>query len=60
MPKSDNYPFKIHKLLLSNNILIMEKLTNLEKLLNISSFEVLAFPLKIRAEASIVRAVARF
>lgn len=60
MPKPDNYPFEIHKLLLNNNIFIMENLTNLEKLLNISSFEVLAFPLKIRAEASIVRAVARF
>jgi kynurenine formamidase len=60
MPKPDNYPFEIHKLLLNNDIFIMENLTNLEKLLNIPSFEVLAFPLKIRAEASIVRAVARF
>jgi len=60
MPKPDKYPFEIHKLLLSNNIFIMENLTNLEGLLNVPSFEVMAFPLKIRAEASIVRAVARF
>jgi kynurenine formamidase len=60
MPKPDNYPFEIHKLLLNNNIFIMENLTNLEGLLNIGSFEVIAFPLEIRAEASIVRAVARF
>lgn len=60
MPKPDNYPFEIHKLLLNNDIFIMENLTNLGELLNISSFEVFAFPLKIRAEASIVRAVARF
>lgn len=49
MPKPDNYPFQIHKLLLGSDIFIMENLTNLEKLLNISSFEVIAF----------VRAVAR-
>ena len=60
MPKPDNYPFNIHKLLLGKNILILENLTNLESLVNIPSFEVFAFPLKIRAEASIVRAVARF
>jgi kynurenine formamidase len=60
MPKPDNYPFEIHKLLLNNNIFIMENLTNLERLLDKTSFEVIAFPLKIKAEASIVRAVARF
>lgn len=59
MPKPDNYPFEIHKLLLSNDIFIMENLTNLQKLLGISSFEVIAFPLKIEAEASIVRAAAK-
>jgi kynurenine formamidase len=60
MPKPDNYPFEIHKLLLNNNIFIMENLTNLERLLDKTSFEVIAIPLKIKAEASIVRAVARF
>ena len=59
-PKPDNYPFEIHKLLLNNDIFIMENLTNLDKLINISCFEVIALPLKIRAEASIVRAIARF
>ena len=60
MPKPDNYPFEIHKLLLSRDIFIMENLTNLESLQNVPSFEVMAFPLNIRAEGSIVRAVARF
>ena len=59
-PKPDNYPFDIHKLLLSNDILIMENLTNLNQLKGISNFEVYAFPLKIRAEGSIVRAVAAY
>jgi kynurenine formamidase len=60
MPKPDNYPFEIHKLLLNNNIFIMENLTNLDKLISVLRFEVIALPLKIKAEASIVRAVARF
>ncbi|MTI95818.1 MAG: cyclase family protein [Firmicutes bacterium] len=58
-PKPDNFPFAIHKLLLSNGILIMENLNDLEKLVSVPSFEVIALPLKIHAEASIVRAVAR-
>lgn len=60
MPKPDNYPFDIHKLLLQNNIFIMENLTNLEGLLGVPQFEVIALPLKIQAEGSPVRAVARF
>ncbi len=59
MPSPDYPPFKIHKLLLPNDIFILENLTNLQELLNISSFEVMAFPLKISAEASFVRAVCR-
>ncbi|NLP33712.1 MAG: cyclase family protein [Clostridiales bacterium] len=59
MPSPDRYPFEIHKKLFENNILIMENLTNLEELLDVDDFEIIAFPLKIEAEASIVRAVAR-
>lgn len=59
IPSPDKYPYNVHKLLLSNNILIIENLVNLDKLLSISTFEVIAFPLKINAEASIARVVAR-
>lgn len=58
MPSPDRYPFKIHKKMFENNILIMENLTNLSELLETVSFDVIAFPLKIKAEASMVRAVA--
>lgn len=59
IPAPDRYPFEIHKLLFSNNIYVMENLTNLDRLLNAGRFEVMAFPLKIRADSSMTRAVAR-
>ena len=59
LPSPDNYPFEIHKLLFDNNILIIENLTNLSELIDvIKDFDVIAFPLKIRAEASMARVVA--
>ncbi|WP_371818605.1 cyclase family protein [Sedimentibacter sp. zth1] len=57
-PSPDKEPFNIHKKLLNNDIFIIENLTNLENLININSFMVYAVPLKITAEASIVRAFA--
>lgn len=59
LPSPDEYPFPVHKLLLENNVYILENLTNLDKLLNLSAFEVIAFPLKMRADSSIARVVAR-
>ena len=59
MPSPDKYPFEIHKMLLSNNIYIIENMTNLDKLLETDGFEVYAFPLRINADSSIARAVAR-
>jgi kynurenine formamidase len=58
LPSPDNYPFEIHKKLFANNILIIENLTNLSELLDVKHFEIIAFPLKIRAEASMSRVVA--
>jgi kynurenine formamidase len=58
MPSPDSFPYQIHKLLFKNNIFILENLTNLDKLLGYRSFELLVFPLKIRAEAAPVRAAA--
>jgi kynurenine formamidase len=55
----DKYPFEIHKLLFENGIYIMENLTNLDKLIGVESFEVIAFPLKIKADSSMTRAIAR-
>lgn len=60
MPKPDNYPFEIHKLLFNNDIFIIENLTNLDKLKGVDNFQVIAFPLRIKAEASVVRAVAMY
>lgn len=58
MPSPDNNSFSIHKILLGNNICILENLTNLSKLLYVEDLQVFAQPLKIRAEASMVRAIA--
>lgn len=58
LPSPDKYLFKIHKKLFANNILIIENLTNLLELVNISNINIIAFPLKIKAEASMVRVVA--
>ncbi|GIM28119.1 cyclase [Clostridium polyendosporum] len=58
-PSPDKDPFEIHKKLFDNNILILENLTNLEQLISIDNFEVIAFPLKIKADSSILRVVAR-
>ncbi|RKD29085.1 cyclase family protein [Thermohalobacter berrensis] len=59
LPSPDKYPFKIHKILFDNDIFIIENMTNLSKLLSYDSFEIIAFPLKIKAEASMTRVVAR-
>ena len=58
LPSPDNYPFEIHKILFDNNILIIENLTNLSELMDVKDFEVLAPPLRIRAEAAMARVIA--
>lgn len=58
MPSPDRFPFKSHKMLLKNEIFILENLCNIEKLLNVKEFKIAAFPLKLEAEGSLVRAVA--
>lgn len=59
IPSPDKYPFEIHKLLLENNVYIIENLTNLDKLVGNKNFEVISFPLKIKADGSMARVVAR-
>jgi kynurenine formamidase len=58
-PSPDRHQFEIHKLLLGNNVLIAENLTNLDKLLSINKFEIIALPLKIRTDSSPARIIAR-
>ena len=57
MPAPDAPPFTFHKDLLRHGIFVLENLTNLDSLTAVESFTVMAFPLKINAEASLVRAV---
>lgn len=58
-PAPDYAPFVLHKRLLEKGIFLLENLTNLQSLVGIDDFEVIALPLKIQAEASLVRAVCR-
>lgn len=58
-PSPDIYPFNIHNALFNNNILIIENLTNLKELVSAESFEIIALPLKLNADSSILRIVAR-
>ncbi len=54
----DRPPFAIHKLFLKNDILIIENLTNLEKLLKYKNFSIIALPAKFDAQAAPIRVVA--
>ena len=51
-------PWSTHKILLGNEIMIIENLTNLDQLLNVKNFEVIALPAKINADAAPVRVIA--
>lgn len=54
----DHEPFPAHKIFLKNRILIIENLTNLEKLSG-KEFRVYAFPLKLELDGSPMRVVAK-
>ena len=57
MPAPDYPPHPVHRALLGSGVFVLENLTNLQSLAGLNSFEVMALPLKIDAEASFVRAV---
>ena len=57
MCSPDHPPFPIHKILLKNNILIIENLANLKSLVG-KEFKIYAFPLKVSLDGSPVRVVA--
>ena len=58
LPSPDRPPYFIHKKLLENGIMIIENLRNLTELIN-HEFEIFAFPLNIKSDSSLVRAVAK-
>ncbi len=58
LPSPDNEPYPVHKLLLENDIMIIENLTNLENLID-KEFEIYAFPLNIKSDSSISRVAAK-
>ena len=59
LPSPAQYPYKVHQLLLENDVLIIENLRNLESLLEIKRFEVIAISLNIEAEGSLTQVVAK-
>jgi kynurenine formamidase len=54
----DDSPYYTHKILLGNGIVITENLTNLDQLLNVKEFTLIALPLKIQADSAPARVVA--
>lgn len=58
-PSPDKAPYNIHRILLKEEILIIEGMNNLEQLLSVEKFEVIALPTKFEAEAAPVRVIAR-
>ena len=58
-PSPDRHPHELHALLLKNRVLIAENLKNIDQLLNIKHFEIVAIPLRIHADSSPARIIAR-
>lgn len=56
-PSPDRAPYNIHKILFKNDILIIENLANLEKLID-KNFEIISLPAKFQADAAPCRVVA--
>lgn len=57
-PSVDKSPYNIHKILLGNDVLIIENLVNLELLLD-KDFEIIALPLKIDGHGAPARVIAK-
>lgn len=58
-PSPDREPYPVHRILLATEILILENLVSLEKLLDVASFEVYALPNKWDADSAPARVVAK-
>jgi kynurenine formamidase len=59
-PSPDKSPFTFHQHFLNRERFLVENLTKLDQLIAAEEIEFMAFPLKIRAEASLIRAVASY
>ncbi len=57
-PSPDKAPYNVHRILLKQEILIIEAMDNLVSLLAYDNFEVIALPTKYDAEAAPVRVIA--
>lgn len=57
-PSPDHAPFPVHKILLGAGVLIVENLAEVECLLGVSYFDVVALPAKFEWEGAPVRVVA--
>ncbi|HZE87000.1 MAG TPA: cyclase family protein [Methylomirabilota bacterium] len=51
-------PWLTHKALLAKDITILENLTNLDQLLNVDDFNIIALPVKFQSDAAPVRVIA--
>lgn len=58
-PSPDRSPFPIHKILLSHEVLIIENLTNLDRIPTNVSFQIMALPMKIDTDSALVRVIAK-
>ena len=58
-PSPDKFPFDVHNILLNKGILIIENLCNLDKLIDITDFEIISLPLKVNTDSAIIRIVAK-
>ena len=58
-PSPDKEPFLVHETLLQKEILILENLCNLEKLLKTKDFGIIALPLRLETDGGPARVVAK-
>lgn len=58
-PSPDHSPFEFHKSLFRNHIYIIENLKNVKRLLGVKAFEIIALPLRIQADSSVARVIAK-
>jgi len=59
IPSPDKDPYNVHTYLLKNSVLIAENLSSMEKLLTVKKFEIIALPMRLHADSSPARIVAR-
>ena len=58
-PSPDRAPYQVHQILLSQSVLIIENLTNLDEIPRDTVFEVIALPPPFEADGAPLRVVAR-